>query len=706
MQWYQKQFRRNLVDMHIEDWSPEFLSKFSPEQYVENLKIGKIGAPMLYFQSHVGLCYWPTKTGKMHNGFVGREDLMKRVEQLCHKNGMDVIGYYSLIYNNWAHENHPEWRMIDASGKHSRENGNRYGLCCPNNMEYRAFTRQQIQELSEYFDFEGIFYDMLFWPMICYCDACQARWKKEVGGEMPKIVDWKDERWKLFQQKRTEWMGEYAQWVTAVQHEFKPGVAIEHQYSTQMHDWRFGINENMALASTYSGGDLYGGIEEQSFACKMCYGCTQNQPFEYMTSRCYPSLSEHTTTKSLDLLRMSVMMTYVHHGACLLIDAIDPTGTMDRRVYERIGQVFSETQGYERVLTWGKQAFDVALYYDLNGKYNPEAEPSAADDDAHMDRTKPMQEALMGAARSLRAHHIPYTAVNNCFFDRYREGKVLVLSDVPAFEDSKVDSVLEFVKNGGSLYMSGHCHPRLLQEIFGLEYTGMTDEQVTYVSPTPAGDRFMDGQFTHQYPLVMFERQFLAEGTPKGEVLGTLTLPYTIPNRSSASATPFFATGDAEADKDKLERTRRFASIHSNPPGIFTERPAMVLAQYGKGKAIWSASPIERPNREQHSEIFAKMISMLADNQFCFAAQAPESVECVLFDAPEHNAKVMGIINLQEAFHTPEVHDITVSVACEKQPSAVTLLPENTPMKYTWQNGMVSVHLDSLKCCAMYTIEF
>jgi hypothetical protein len=86
-----------------------------------------------------------------------------------------------------------------------------------------------------------------------------------------------------------------------------------------------------------------------------------------------PAHSEHTTTKSQDMLTQSVAMTYLHHGACLLIDAIDPAGTMDRRVYEQIGKVFDSLNGYEPWLTWGKQAFDVALYYDLNGKYNRSA---------------------------------------------------------------------------------------------------------------------------------------------------------------------------------------------------------------------------------------------------------------------------------------------------------------------------------------------
>ena len=36
--WYKNSYRRHLCDMHIDDWDEEFLSKFSPEEYFENLK--------------------------------------------------------------------------------------------------------------------------------------------------------------------------------------------------------------------------------------------------------------------------------------------------------------------------------------------------------------------------------------------------------------------------------------------------------------------------------------------------------------------------------------------------------------------------------------------------------------------------------------------------------------------------------------------
>lgn len=706
MEWYKKHYRRNLVDMHIDDWNSIFLSKLDPFDYVENLKLGQIEASMLYLQSHTGLCYWPTKSGKMHNALCGCEDKMKRIEKLCHENGMSVIAYYSLIYNNWAYEHYPEWRMMDIDGNVSRSNGSRYGLVCPNNPSYREFVEKQIIEFCEYFDFEGIFFDMLFWPMICYCPSCRERWNNEVGSEMPRVINWKSPEWKLFQKKRTEWMGDFAGWITQTLQKYKPNTTVENQYSSIMSDWKLGVDEKIALSSTYSGGDRYGGIEDQSFACKLYYGATQNMPFEYMTSRCYPSLAEHTTTKSIDMLRQSVMMTYAHHGAALLIDAIDPVGTMDRRVYERIGQVFSEVKKYEKFLNIGKLGYDVALYYDLNGKYNVEATPSDVANDRSADHTKPMNDSLLGAARSLRNHHIPYGVVNNYWFEGFQTAKVLVLSDVPDFENDKVEKVLEYLRNGGSLYMSGHCSAALLEEIFGLKYVGITEEPVTYISPT-GDDVFMDGQFTHEYPLVMFEKQLIAEGDVKGDILGTLTLPYTVSKKVKDSVMPFFdISTDKKADKEDAVRIQKFASIHSNPPGKFTQTPALVSTRYGKGKAIWCAAPIERPNREQHNEIFARIISFLGGYEFKLTAEAPECIECVLFEDEESNTKLLSVINMQETFHILPVHDFSVSVRSVQAPKSIDLLPEEKPIDYIWENGNATIHFDKLQCAEMVRINY
>lgn len=115
--WYENNYRRHLCDMHIADWDDSFLSKFSADDYYENLKRANVSCAMLYYQSHAGLCYYPTKTGKMHKSFIGREHEMRRLTDMCRDGGISVVGYYSLNYNTWAHDEHPEWRMIEADGR-------------------------------------------------------------------------------------------------------------------------------------------------------------------------------------------------------------------------------------------------------------------------------------------------------------------------------------------------------------------------------------------------------------------------------------------------------------------------------------------------------------------------------------------------------------------------------------------------------------
>lgn len=190
--WYTNLYRRHLTDMHIEDWDERFLSAFSPEAYAENLKRAHIQVPMIYLQSHAGHCYWPTESGHMHRAFRGREDMMRRLFDLCRGAGMHPVGYYSLIYNTYEEDRHPDWRIVDESGISRWEQGGRYGLLCPNNPAYRDFVKAQIDEIAAYFSPDGMFYDMLFWPEYCHCPHCRALYTAATGREDYPARDWAD----------------------------------------------------------------------------------------------------------------------------------------------------------------------------------------------------------------------------------------------------------------------------------------------------------------------------------------------------------------------------------------------------------------------------------------------------------------------------------------------------------------------------------
>ena len=664
--WYTKSYRRNLVDMHIEDWDPEFLSQFSPDEYYDNLVRGKIQSPMIYLQSHVGHCYWPTKTGNMHSALIGKEDFIKRLVDKCRAGGMDVVGYYSLIYNTYEEDRHPEWKMHNGGGKSHRDNGGRYGLCCPNNMEYREFVFAQIAEMAEYFTVDGMFYDMLFWSDICRCDSCKKRFAEEVGGEIPSEVNWHDERWLAFDRKRCEWMGEFAMIVTKETKRLMPGVSVEHNYASGVAgDWYSGATELVNEACDYTGGDLYGDLYNHSFTCKYYMNITKNPPFEYMTCRCANSIGQHTITKTKEALELEIMLTCAHHGASFIIDAIDPKGTMDSRVYDRIGEIFAKQIEHESYFT-GEHIADVGVYYSTTSRYNREG-------GSFTNKT-----CAVNTVKTLIENHVPVGVVSNGCPDKIEEYKFIFAPYLFNMKDEITDRLIDYVRNGGSLYFSGAGNERLLTELVGAKYTGnLTKETRTYMSPIKEYENIF-GEFNKDFPMP-FEYALPIVELTGNEPAAYITLPYT--SRSE----------------------KKFSSIHSDPPGIHTKHPALVIKKYGKGNVIWSAAPIELDERIHYKKLLMNLMGLfVCKDDFTVYADTTKNVEIAAFKT--YDGYLISAVDMKCTEERIPVKSFDICVKTGKPANSVVKLPEKNPIDFNYSDGRLTFNTDEFTMFAMYKI--
>ena len=189
--WPDEVFRRGSVDIHVPDWDPALLSRFDAAEFVETLARGGVQSHLQYTNSHVGLCLWKTKVGKRHAAMKGR-DFFGAVVAECRKRGIHPLAYFSLIHDNWAFEFHEDWRFHYLDGSVP---AGRYGLACPNSP-YRDYVLKCIAEICGNYDIDGMFFDMTFWPGVCYCPHCASRFKKEQGQELPKVVQWLDPGWR------------------------------------------------------------------------------------------------------------------------------------------------------------------------------------------------------------------------------------------------------------------------------------------------------------------------------------------------------------------------------------------------------------------------------------------------------------------------------------------------------------------------------
>lgn len=654
--WYEKTYRRHLLDMHIDDWDDRFLSEFSPEKYYENLKTARIGGAMIYFQSHTGLCNYPTKSGRMHNAFIGKEDSIKKLCSLCKDSGIRVVGYYSLNYNTWAHDTHSDWRMLQENGLSQREDNSdnvisdctsaksgRYGLCCPNNPDYREFVFEQIREMSEYFEFDGLFYDMLYWPHLCYCDSCKKRWAEEVGGEIPRIEDWTEDKWRLHIEKRRAWMGEWAQTVTNLSKRLNPGISVEHNLAAAVGSWWAGAcSEYVNEACDYSGGDLYGGKYSQSYTCKFYRNLTKNQPFEYMFSRCRPNLSKHTLTKSDDDIRSSVFLTAAHHGATFVIDAIDPVGTMDERFYRKMGNIFELHEKFEPYF-YGNPVEDIGIYNSLKSKQSEHDAPSNANGSLAACETFIRKNILCGITGG-------YHDISGY--------KAIIAPMLTASDEYDNQRLIDYAANGGTLYISGGDNPKLVKELLGCDILGVTDETVTYMAPASEDDRFQG--FNSKYPLPL---EGCVSVIPDNEyAIAYTVLPYTV------------------------QSELKYASIHSDPPGIETKIPAMVIKPYGKGRVIWSAYPIEAVNDEMYRRILLNIL-LPEVPELSVKSDAPEDVEITLYKAD--NELLVNCVHLCETFEARRILPYFVSVRA-KGAKSVTRISTGEAVNFSEADGFVT----------------
>ena len=247
-----------------------------------------------------------------------------------------------------------------------------------------------------------------------------------------------------------------------------------------------------------------------------------------------------------------------------------------------------------------------------------------------------------------------------------------------------------YVAGGGCLYASrgtsltttaGRRQPDfLLADVFGVSHRGETKERFTYIAPAAGSEPLFDG-YTLDRPMGFYASQQIVQAHPTADVLGVTVLPYTDP-----------------ADP------QRFASIHNNPPGVYTGAPAVVRHRFGQGQAVYAA--VELESCDPYREVFVNLIRMMAP-EFSFEADAPKAVEITLFHQPERNRSTVNLINFQHELPNIPVDGVRVRVRLEgRKPASLLLLPSEQKWDYQIRGGCVEFTAPRLETFAMFALEY
>jgi len=624
-------YSRMLIDNHITEENPPYMSKFDPAEYVAMVKTAGVDAAMVYACCHNGNCYYPTKVGHMHKNLNGR-DIFGETVNLLRKEGIVPIAYYTLIFHNHAANTHPAWRQIDCRGNYR---SGRFCHCCPNNLEYRQFAREQLAEIVGY-DIAGIFLDMTFWPKVCFCESCQARYTREFQKEMPRVLDWSNPEWVAFQRARERWLSEFAREMTSSVKELRPDISVVHQFDAVMRGADLGQNGEFYKASDYSSGDFYGGRDQQRLATKVFGAFSRNIPYEYMTSRCV-DLRDHTSTKSFAEMMCSAATTYANGGATFFIDAINPDGTLNPRGFEQLGEVNRQLHPFNQKISDLKPVLvaDVGLYYSVSAHIKQENNGLGLEKIFNSESNIVPQQELLRTSIILNHAHIPYRMITEDM-DDYSGVKTIIMNNVVFMSEAEVDRISHFVSGGGTLIATGMTSyynkegqtsgDFALKDVFGVSYRGKNAKKISYLVPR-VGEM-----------VACHSPGALVKATT-AEVMGNV-------------AEPEFEIFDAD----------HYASIHSNPPGPTSEFAGLTINPFGAGKCIYLYSSLLALRQHAQQTFGQALFKEQIDTDLSVHTNAPGCVEVTLLKSTQKEAYLVCLVNYQAELPNVPIFDLTATV--------------------------------------------
>ncbi|MBE9538485.1 MAG: alpha-L-fucosidase [Proteobacteria bacterium] len=698
---YSSALRRLLIDMHIPDWDPALLAKFDPERMAREAVSTGANGIMVYFQSHVGLCNWPTNSGQQHEAFLGRDPMSLLVNSL-NEAGVGVCAYYSTVFNTWAYNNHPNWRIQPAAPAIMGPLPmSRYGLCCPNNPEYREFVRQQASEITLGYQIDTLFFDMMWWPAVCLCEHCQSRCIEETGASIPEKLDWNNSHWCRFQHAREGWITEFALELKALVHKLRPGTTVYHNFALAMSNWSKGVSFGSAAGHDFLGGDFYGGRAEQLVISKLMLKLSATRPTEFMTTVAR-NLVDHEQLQDQASLETQVFGATGASSAFLMIAAVDPDGRNNPAMLDRIKETFDKTRHFEPFFG-GDPIEDIAVYFSDSSKMSfCDNGTALCDLNCGAKPDYPHFEAVRGACNKLAAAHLPFGVITKQRLDKLVDYKLIILPNILRIDNEELAAFRAYVENGGKLYASRltslnlsdgtRCSDFALSDLFGCHFSREADGRITYSNPVSdvardalAPERFLGHRNT---PGGMSGAVRLRSGT--AETLATLSLPYGDPMDGTSS-------------------DQNWASIHSDPPWTHLEEPSVVVNKYGKGRVVFSAADIEAGDSQGCSRLFLGLVKELLDDPPTFSATTHPAVWMNAFNQVENSRIVISFLNYQLELPIIPITDIEFELAVPPGKRFLRLLslPDMTEQVFQIStDGRLCATLPRLEAFTMLAVEY
>ena len=607
-------------------------------------------------------------------------DMLEALIPALHKRGLHTLGYYNTFDSDPVARDHPNWIIRNAAGVPSDGDIDMSGpTICLLSPLLDEYMLAHVEEILRNYEIDGMFFDGPYVGSPCYCETCQARFRKDAGADIPKTEG--GPVWRRYVAWYLNAFREVRQRLSDTVHRVRPGLPV-------LHNWAYSLRQPEVVPAYVGALTMDLRPDDQVFngSYQSRYWTMVGQPFDVQNTAFLKWWGDFGV-KPASALQQEVATIIANGGRTWIGYQMTYAFDVSPAVMEQLGQALAFVKEREHLLEGAEPVPYVAVLRSTRAYF--------AGGKAQL---WPDEVPLRGAHRLLLESGIPYHFLHEeALARRLKEFRAVVMPDVRYLPRMLVSALGSYVEEGGvvlATYRTGTedadgnpLKQAVLQDLLGVRLVGDYDQPQAYIEVTDPQIKqgaldmpyLVDGNFTFAQPV-----------TSEVQVLAKLRKSY-------------------------LRADGHFQLI-SSPPGEDSGYPAITRRRLGKGTAIYIAGQVFRGFQTEGQWCLKPIVANLLNASIgppLVRLESPAWLEVALMRQgqrtlvhlvnPHSNRPVDG--NYVCAEQILPVHDIVVHLARASRPARVRLEPEGAEPGWSYANGVLQVRVPRIKIHTAIVVE-
>ncbi len=659
-------FRQVHLDFHTSEYIPEVGADFNGEEFAERLEKANVDSITCFARCHHGWLYYPSKkhADLIHPGLVSHNLLIDQIKA-CHGRGIKVPIYTTVQWDGRIMREHPEWLSVDEQGNYINtqnvEEPHFYHTICLNSG-YRKFFKEHLNDIMDVVGVEnidGFFMDILF-QVDCCCDHCKKKMEEQHLDSRKKEV-----RLKYSLQMLEEFKTE----ITAVIRERVPEASVFYNSSHVGPASKDNFKEysHLELESLPSGGWGY-----DHFPATSRYARTLGMDMIGMTGKFHTYWGDFHSLKNQAALEFECFNMLAMGAGCSIGDQLHPRGRLSEGAYDLIGKIYKSVREKEPYCRAAKPVAEIAVLtpeeFYPEGEYNLGISPS-----------------LIGAVRMLQELSFQFDVIDSKTpMDSYQ---LIILPDCIYYNEELEKVMKNYIANGGKVIGSyDSClNKHSKDNIYGITWKEESPYYREFVMPNQT-----IGKDLYKEEYVMYLRGHNVEANG-GEVLMNKIEPY-------------------------FDRSGKTFCSHQHAPSSGKVGYPEVIRN---GNVIYFAHPIfklYRKNAAKWCKLMLKDAIALCLEHKLVSHNGPSTMTTALNHQEQEKRDVLHILHYITEKRSEDIFTVEDAIPLygvefkiytgNKNPAAVTLVPEEAAVPFVRDGQYISFRLGKIEGHSMISIQY